>query len=87
MKRIKPKSILRIDHMSDLLKISFILLGIAIYYDNQIVWTLTFITSSSYLFYTILNHDLSNYKKLYIKIRASLLPAPDITATAAPFQV
>ena len=63
MKRIKPKSILRIDHMSDLLKISFILLGIAIYYDNQIVWTLTFITSSSYLFYTILNHDLSNYKK------------------------
>ena len=64
MKQIKPKSSLRVDHMSDLFKISLIFLGIAIYYNNQIVWTLTFVTSASFLLYNILNHDLGHYQKL-----------------------
>ena len=58
MTNSKGKTALNIDHISDLLKISLIFLGFALYYNNQIIWVLTFIASVSYLIYTVLNHEL-----------------------------
>lgn len=60
MTNSKGKTALRYDHFSDLLKIILIFLGFALYYDNQIIWILTFGATSLYLFYTILNHELGN---------------------------
>jgi len=56
---LKRKTALRIDHFSDLLKILIILLGFGMYYNNQIIWVLVFLSSSLYLFYTVLNHELN----------------------------
>ena len=64
MTNSKGKTALRYDHFSDLLKILLIFLGFALYYDNQIIWILTFGATSLYLFYTILNHELGNVIKL-----------------------
>lgn len=58
------RNALRIDHVSDHLKIILILLGFGIYYECQEVWILTFLASGSFLFYSILNHDLSSNIKL-----------------------
>ena len=61
-------SALRIDHTSDLVKILVIFLSIGIYFDNQLIWILTFLSSTIFLFYTVLSHDIywaknSNIKK------------------------
>lgn len=58
------KKALRIDHMSDLLKISLLFLGFGLYFDSAEIWMLTFISSTGYLFYSILNHDLGSVQKI-----------------------
>ena len=58
------KSALRIDHVSDQLKILLIFLGFGIYYDCKEIWILTFLSSAVFLFYSLLNHELSNNLKL-----------------------
>ena len=57
------KSALRIDHISDQLKIIMIFLGFGIYYDCKEFWILTFLSSAIFLFYSFLNHELSNNLK------------------------
>jgi len=59
MTNSKGKTALNIDHISDLLKISLIFLGFALYYNNIIIWVLTYVASASYLFFTVLNHELA----------------------------
>ena len=64
MTNSKGKTALRYDHISDLLKISLIFLGFGLYYDNQVIWILTFSSATLYLFYTVLNHELKLVQKL-----------------------
>ena len=64
MTNSKGKTALRYDHISDLLKISLIFLGFGLYYNNQVIWILTFSSATLYLFYTILNHELKLVQKL-----------------------
>lgn len=64
MTNSKGKTALRYDHISDLLKISLIFLGFGLYYNNQVIWTLTFCSATLYLFYTVLNHELNLVQKL-----------------------
>ena len=60
----KGKTALNYDHISDLLKISLIFLGFGLYYNNQVIWILTFSSATLYLFYTVLNHELKLVQKL-----------------------
>jgi len=60
----KGKTALRYDHISDLLKISLIFLGFGLYYDNQLIWILTFSSAVLFLFYTVLNHELDFVLKI-----------------------
>ena len=66
------RNALRIDHVSDHIKVILILLGFGIYYECQELWILLFLASGSFLFYSILNHDLSsNIKLSQLKFRDS----------------
>ena len=58
---------LRIDHISDLVKITIIFLGFGFYFDTKQIWILVFISSNLYLFYTVLNHELSWNLKIAFK--------------------
>ena len=60
------KTALRYDHISDLLKISLIFLGFGLYYNDHAIWILTFSSAVFYLFYTVLNHQLSFIQKLAV---------------------
>ena len=60
------KTALRHDHISDLLKISLIFLGFGLYYNDHIIWILTFSSAVFYLFYTVLNHQLNFIQKLAV---------------------
>jgi len=52
------KSAFRYDHMSDLLKIFLTFLGIALRYDDHLIWTLAFSASFGFMYGDILNHTL-----------------------------
>lgn len=71
------KTALDYDHITDLLKISLIFLGFGLYYDNQIIWILTFSSGVLFLFYTVLNHELNMSQKLseiyisFLKIKSN----------------
>ena len=58
------KSALRLDHAFDNLKIIMLFLGFGIYYNRKEIWILTFLSSTIFLFYSLLNHDLCNNLKL-----------------------
>jgi len=49
---------LRVDHMMDLIKISLIFAGFGVYYNELLIWLLSFSAATGYLFYTLLNHEL-----------------------------
>ena len=51
------KSAFRFDHLSDIVKISLFLLGLAIYYKNDDLWVIIFITNFTFLFFIILSHS------------------------------
>jgi phosphatidylglycerophosphate synthase len=62
------KSKLNFDHLSDIFKISLILLGIGIFYNLIIIWIVVFITNSLFLFLMVL-HELNNCNKTKIVIK------------------
>jgi phosphatidylglycerophosphate synthase len=55
---------LRVDHLSDLIKIALILLGLGIYFQDLYIWVILFISTTLFFFYAVLNHDLSAVKKI-----------------------
>lgn len=52
------KTALRVDHLSDLIKIALLLLGFGIYFNDISMWIFIFVTTSLFFFYAVLNHDL-----------------------------
>lgn len=53
------KTSLRLDHTSDLLKFIIVNCGIGLFYDSSSIWTMIFLSTTGFLFYTIINHELS----------------------------
>ena len=49
------------DHVSDLIKVSLVLLGVGIRYNTPLLWILSFSSLSLFLLMTILNHELGHY--------------------------
>lgn len=58
------KPAFRYDHMSDLPKMFLIFLGAGFRYDNSLIWSITSSVIFLYMYYTVLNHELHNVKKL-----------------------
>ena len=58
------KTSFRYDHMSDIFKVIIIMLSACIYYDSFFMWLISMSTSFFFMFYTLLNHELSNATKL-----------------------
>jgi len=58
------KSALRLDHITDQLKLILIFLGFGVYFDDGTIWILTLLSSSTFLFYSLLNHELFHAIKL-----------------------
>ena len=52
------KSAFNYDHVSDLIKVSLILLGAGIRYNTPVLWILSFTSLMLFLLMTILNHEL-----------------------------
>ena len=52
------KSAFRYDHMSDLFKVSLIVLGIGIRYDNSLIWILAFSACFTFLYADAVNREL-----------------------------
>jgi phosphatidylglycerophosphate synthase len=62
------KSILNFDHLSDIFKISLILLGIGIFYNLEIIWILSYVTNFLFLFLMLLHQIIIDInKKVTIK--------------------
>ena len=57
------KSALRVDHICDIVKITLLLLGFGLFFNTTAIWILSFLSSSTFLFYTILNHDIKFLSK------------------------
>jgi len=57
------KTALRVDHILDHIKILMILLGFGIFYNLSTVWIFCFLSSSLFLFYSLLNHEESHAVK------------------------
>jgi hypothetical protein len=53
------KSAFRYDHMSDLFKISLVLMGVGLRYNDKLIWMLAFSASFGLMYVDILNHTLS----------------------------
>jgi hypothetical protein len=58
-------SALDLDHISDILKIILMFLGFGLYFDDYIMWTLSFSSSALYVFYTLINHELDWVQKFF----------------------
>jgi phosphatidylglycerophosphate synthase len=68
MKNKINKSKLDFDHLSDIFKISLILLGIGIFYNREIIWILCFFTNFLFLFLMLLHQIILDInKKIIIK--------------------
>jgi len=63
------KPAFRYDHMSDLFKISLLFLGAGLRYDNNLVWTISSSVIFLFMYFTVLNHELNNVRKLAEKNR------------------
>jgi len=64
------KSALRVDHITDLIKISAIFLGFSLFYGDILISILCFFSATGYLFYTILNHELHWVSQLSSTVEA-----------------
>ena len=68
------KTSLRLDHTSDILKFIIINFGIGLFYGSNSVWIMIFLSTVGFLFYNIVNHELSNLiKRLPASNRPTLL--------------
>ena len=63
MTNTTSKSAFNYDHMSDIFKISLIILGVGIRYNIALVWICSLTSMFLFLYFTIMNHDLSKYDK------------------------
>jgi len=61
------KSAFRYDHMSDLFKISLVILGIGLHYNDALVWVLAFSASFVFMYGDVLNNTLGSIAKLAAK--------------------
>lgn len=52
------QSALRIDHYSDLLKITAVFSGIGLFYSDEFIWTVTVVTAAAFLIYAMSNREL-----------------------------
>jgi len=52
------KSAFRYDHMSDLVKISLVIMGVAVRYDDLVIWLLAFAASFLFMYSDALNREL-----------------------------
>jgi phosphatidylglycerophosphate synthase len=70
------KSKLNFDHLSDIFKISLILLGVGIFYNLIIIWIVVFITKFLFLFLMVL-HEINNSinKQIIIKKIREYVPS------------
>lgn len=57
------KSALRLDHMTDLVKLFIVFISLGIYYDTSIMWQLISFSVFTLLYSEILSHEVKNYLK------------------------
>lgn len=57
------KTSFRYDHTSDLLKIFLVILAAGVKYDDKLAWAAALISLFFFMFYVVLNHDLSSARK------------------------
>lgn len=57
------KSAFRYDHMSDLFKVSLLMLGVGIRYDDSLVWVLALSACFTFLYRDALNRELSRTRE------------------------
>ena len=81
-KKIGTKA-LRYDHVSDQVKIMLVFLGFGIYYQNITIWILIFLSSTLFLFYSLLNHEMSSIKKLIEMVNQDSNPSKDKTTSVS----
>jgi phosphatidylglycerophosphate synthase len=68
------------DHISDILKITIIFLGFGLYFRDDLVWILSFLSSALYVLYTLLNHELNwvrKSKNITKKTQTATKPSPE----------
>jgi len=58
------KPAFRYDHMSDLFKLFLMFLGTGLRYDTNLVWLVSSSVLFLFMYYTVLNHELNNVRKL-----------------------
>jgi hypothetical protein len=58
------KTALRFDHISDLFKLFIVILASAMYYNILYVWIASMCALFAFMYFMVLNHDLSNAQKL-----------------------
>jgi len=63
------KSLISLDHYSDIFKIFLIFLFSGIYYDDYFLWVMISISQFSFLFYTLINHEIDAAKLPYKQIK------------------
>jgi len=61
------KQAFRYDHMSDLFKIFLLFLGTGIRYESNLVWIVSSSVLFIFMYYTLLNHEISHVKRLLEK--------------------
>ena len=64
------KSAFRYDHMSDLVKISLVILGVGFRYDDYWIWCIAFVTSFVFLYSDILNYQFEYASRKTSAIKA-----------------
>ena len=69
MNNIVSKSLICLDHHSDIFKIFLIFLFSGIYYDDYFLWIMILISQFSFLFYTLINHEIDAAKLQYKQIK------------------
>jgi len=77
------KSALRVDHITDLIKISAIFLGFSLFYEDTLIKVLSFVSATGYLFYTTLNHELDWVSQLSSHVDAQI-PKSESVACERP---
>lgn len=61
------KTAFRYDHTSDLIKIFLIILAVGIRYNEQLIWIFSLGASFSFMFFMVVNHDLSTAKSRFFQ--------------------
>ncbi len=77
------KPAFRYDHMSDLFKISLLFLGVGLRYDTTLVWMVSTFVLFLFMYFTLLNHELSNVLKLTAKNKQSSI-ANEVDSSIKP---